>query len=284
MRTIQSLCDIADQAQTFFLDLYGVIFNGQTFYPKGLDVLQKLKAQGKKIAILSNSTLMTEDLEKRYTPLGLLKGTHYDQIISSGALFKKWLETTDYLDKIAGKEGLLYVIGLNHPMLFEPVQNRVTTDIQKASVVYVSHLRDHGALCSTLDIFLPEAQCALDKGLPMICANPDYFAFEGKTRYVTPGSLARWYEEHGGKVFWIGKPYANIYQYACQQMQADPATSIMVGDTIRTDIKGGQDAGMKTVLITKIGITHDAIMRGQTLQELVEASNACPTYLLEEIG
>lgn len=284
MKQIQSLCDIADQAKTFFLDLYGVVFNGQSFYPKGLEVLQKLKKQGKKIALLSNATLMNEVLTANYQRLGLIPGVHYDKIISSGSLLKKWLETTDYLDKIAGKDGRLFVIGIDNPELFEPVQDRLTTDLKQASVVYVSSLRDNGKLCVTLDVFVPVLQQALDKGLPMICANPDYFAFEGDTRYVTPGSAGRWYEEHGGRVFWIGKPYPDIYQYACRLMETSPAESVMVGDTIRTDIKGGYDAGMQTVLITQVGITHDAVIHGTSLQELIKESDACPTYLLDYIG
>ena len=284
MKTIQSLCDIANQAQSFFLDLYGVIFDGQVFYPQGLVVLQQLKAQGKKIAILSNSTLMPEELEEKYAPLGLLKGTHYDEIISSGALLRQWLETTDYLNKIAGKDGKIWTIGLPNPALFAPVRHRLTDDIAQASVVYVSHLRYQGELCPTLDNFISAAQAALDKGLPMICANPDYFAFEGGVRYVTPGSLALWYEQHGGRVFWIGKPYPEIYQYACRLMATTPAESVMVGDTIRTDIKGGDQAGMQTVLITKVGITYDALQHGKTLQDLIKESDTTPTYLLEHIG
>ena len=284
MKTIQSLCDIADQAQTFFLDLWGVVFDGEAFYPKGLVVLKKLKEQGKKIGLLSNSTLMNEVLEKRYAALGLIKGVYYDRIITSGSLLQTWINTTDYLDKIAGKEGKIFVLGIDNPELFEGLQARLTKDINQASVVYVSSLRHLGQSCSTVDPFIPMAQKALDKGLPMICANPDHFAFEGGTRYVTPGSLGTWYEQHGGRVFWIGKPYADIYLHACVLLQAEPKDSVMVGDTIRTDIKGGQQVGMKTVLIMQEGITHDAIVRGKTLQELIQESGAQPDYLLDEIG
>ena len=284
MKTIRSLLDIADQAQTFFLDLYGVIFNGEIFFPQGLVVLKQLKEQGKKIALLSNSTVMNPVLMKRYVPLGLIQGVHYDKILSSGSLLKKWLEETDYLDKIAGKDGRIFVVGLDNPELFESVQNRLTTDSDKAAVVYVSSVHMKQKPCLTVDPFIPVLQKLLDRKLPMICANPDYFAFEGPIKYVTPGSLARWYEEHGGRVFWIGKPYADIYRHACQEMNTSPAQSVMVGDTIRTDIKGGQQAGMQTVLITGVGITYDVLQHGTTLQELIKESDAAPTYLLEKIG
>ena len=240
MKTIQSLRDIANQAQTFFLDLFGVVFDGRSFYPHGLGILQELKAKGKKIALLSNSTLTNEVLMKRYAPLGLLQGIHYDRIFSSGSLLKKRLEETDYLDKIAGKDGRLFVIGLDNPDLFASIRSRLTEDLDSAAAVYLSSVHMKDKPCLTVDPFVPILQRVLDKGLPVICANPDYFAFEGEVRYVTPGSLGLWYEEHGGKIFWLGKPYAEIYQHACQEMHADPALSVMVGDTIRTDIKGGQ--------------------------------------------
>jgi ribonucleotide monophosphatase NagD (HAD superfamily) len=109
----------------------------------------------------------------------------------------------------------------------------------------------------------------------------DYFAFNQGFKYVTQGSLGKWYEDHGGKVYWIGKPYKNIYDYAIEKANAEPSRSVMVGDTIRTDILGGFNAGMKTVLILGYGITQDKLDAGETLEEIEKQEGATPDFILE---
>ena len=99
-------------------------------------------------------------------------------------------------------------------------------------------------------------------------------------KYITPGSLAKWYEEHGGRVYWFGKPYQNIYDYAKKISQVSANRSAMVGDTIRTDILGGFHAGMKTVLILGYGITQDKLDEGLTLEQISDAEGALPDFIL----
>ena len=94
------------------------------------------------------------------------------------------------------------------------------------------------------------------------------------------GSLGKWYEEHGGKVYWIGKPYRQLYEFALQKTKLNPDRCIMIGDTIRTDMLGGQNVGMKTVLITGYGITHDRIKSGETLAQIAKQEKAYPDFLL----
>ena len=62
-----------------------------------------------------------------------------------------------------------------------------------------------------------------------------------------------------------------------------PEKTVMVGDTIRTDVKGAKDCGLKTVLITETGITHDLLTSGETIEEIALREGAFPDYLLKEL-
>ena len=53
------------------------------------------------------------------------------------------------------------------------------------------------------------------------------------------------------------KPNKEIFEFAFQKTNANPATSIMIGDTIDVDILGAINAGIDQVFVNHIGITSD---------------------------
>jgi 4-nitrophenyl phosphatase len=83
----------------------------------------------------------------------------------------------------------------------------------------------------------------------------------------------------GVKPITIGKPERLMFDVAVAKMGVPPAQSAMVGDRLETDILGGQQAGLKTILVTTgidneeaiavKGIQPDAIFSG--IEALVQA-------------
>ena len=53
------------------------------------------------------------------------------------------------------------------------------------------------------------------------------------------------------------KPNKEIFEYAFQKTNANPATSIMIGDTIDVDIQGAINAGIDQVFVNHTGIVTD---------------------------
>lgn len=284
MREINSLLDIAQETDAFFIDIFGVLWDGKGYFPHALEVMEALEKKGKKIYILSNSTTVSKYLKEKHEQLGMKQGVHYTEIVPSADVLKEKMEQENFLDTIMGKEGLFSIIGRPNDRLFEKVLNRYTPDLEKANAVYFGSLEViPGEDLETLDPFLPDAALALKKGLPAICANPDHFAFRGDKKHVVQGLLGKWYEDRGGKVYWFGKPYHEIYTYTLKLSKTSPQKTVMVGDTIRTDIKGAKECGLKSVLITETGITHDLLMNGKTIQEIIQCEDASPDYLLKEL-
>ena len=283
---ISSLLDLSSKIDTFFVDVFGTIWDGEAFYPSALQVCKQLIQMGKHIYILSNATTVNARFKEKYKPFGFIQNVHYTDIISSGDTLKDLLENDHLLDKITNsKTGTYYIIGRSNDKLLASVLDRRTMDLEKADAIYIGALQTQqdGKYIYYEDLgpFLKEAKKALKYHLPALCANPDYFAFLKEMKHSTPGLLGKWYQDNGGQVYWCGKPYGNIYDYAYKITGADPQRSAMVGDTIRTDILGGQNAGMKTILILGYGITQDLLNNGQTLQQISDQEGASPDFILE---
>ena len=82
--------------------------------------------------------------------------------------------------------------------------------------------------------------------IPMVCTNPDIYTFKKKKRYYQIGYIAKKYKSLGGKVFYIGKPYMNIFKNLLRKDEKKKA--IIIGDNLETDILGGKNLGIKTAL------------------------------------
>ena len=285
MQVITSLLQISNTADVFFIDVYGVLWSGEEFYPAALSICKKLIEKGKKIYVLSNATTISSHFKEKRAKDGFVQGVHYTDVITSGDVMKYKLENQSFLNEVIGNNvGKYLLIGLPNDRLLSSVLHRQTLDVDEAQAVYIGALRENGIYYTDLSVYLKVAQNALSKGLPAICSNPDYFAFHGDLKHVTSGSMGKWYEENGGKVYWIGKPYSEIYQFALKKADVIPELAIMVGDTLRTDIMGGRNAKMKTVLITGTGMTADDLDAGHTIEELTAENQVIPDYLLDHLS
>ncbi len=78
----------------------------------------------------------------------------------------------------------------------------------------------------------------------MICANPDLEVIRGGVRVICAGALALRYEQLGGAVRWLGKPDPAIYAPVLAMLGTEPARTLAVGDSLRTDIAGAAAAGL----------------------------------------
>src|SRR5262249_39072258 len=93
-------------------------------------------------------------------------------------------------------------------------------------------------------------RAALDRDLPMVCANPDLVVMHGGRLALCAGALAKWYEEAGGRVRWHGKPFPSVYETCLGLLGIDDRSRILaIGDSLRTDIAGAAAAGLDSLLI-----------------------------------
>ena len=82
--------------------------------------------------------------------------------------------------------------------------------------------------------------------IKMVCTNPDLTVLRGSKEEYCAGTLALIFQEMGGKVIYFGKPYPEIYQFCIKNDEK----ILVIGDNIRTDIKGANNMNFDSLLIT----------------------------------
>ena len=92
---------------------------------------------------------------------------------------------------------------------------------------------------------------ARERGLKLLCANPDIVVDLGDRRIYCAGAIAEFYEQMGGESLYFGKPHPPIYDLARRRLALrDGARILVIGDGIRTDIAGAVGEGLDSIFIT----------------------------------
>ena len=95
---IRGLSELADDYDAFILDLWGVVHGGVEPYPGVVDALDRLRAAGKRVALLSNAPRRRHHIVPRLARMGL-GPEHYDRIAEQ-AMGTPWVPRNPR--KIAG--------------------------------------------------------------------------------------------------------------------------------------------------------------------------------------
>jgi HAD superfamily hydrolase (TIGR01459 family) len=95
-----------------------------------------------------------------------------------------------------------------------------------------------------------------ERGLTMVCANPDIVVERGDKLVYCAGAIADLYAAAGGDVVYAGKPFRPIYEQALAVARAvrgretAPARLLAIGDSIHTDLKGAAAFGIDFLFVT----------------------------------
>ena len=119
--------------------------------------------------------------------------------------------------------------------------------------------------------------------MPVILANSDRFYPVSKYDVaVATGGIAKLVESMLGKKFLhFGKPDSQMFMYAYEQLvEHGPINKediLMVGDTLQTDILGGNKFGVKTMLVLS-GNTRE-----ENAESLIKSTGIIPDYICKSI-
>jgi HAD superfamily hydrolase (TIGR01459 family) len=100
---------------------------------------------------------------------------------------------------------------------------------------------------------------ALERRLPLICANPDVVVERGGRLIYCAGAIADLYLALGGEVIFYGKPHRPIYDRAlglAYDLRGGNGRVLAIGDSVRTDLAGANGMGLDCVFMTR-GIHAD---------------------------
>ncbi len=271
--TYSSALDIVDPFEGVLLDAYGVFWGGKScgLFPGSKEVMETLVSSNKIVGILSNSTQRSQSEMSKLKKHGLIQGIHYHFLITSGEIAKQTFASEKLPFETPKKK--FWLFGGIHPHfssplgLFEGSPYTETKDVSCADFIYISIPHVDGEDQTDPTVFLEEVKQLRETNLPMVCANPDRFAHEGSPprAVVRQGSIAQLYEDLGGHVVYIGKPYAAVYTSALAFFEKEgisrPEKIVMIGDTPETDIRGANTFGLASALTTKTGIMAERIQK-----------------------
>ena len=248
---ITSLAEISDRYDALFCDLWGCVHDGLTPFAEAIAAMQTFRLKGGTVMLVTNAPRPHEPVRRQLERIGVPEDA-YDGIATSGdsaraAMFRG----------AVGEN--VYFIGQPQDQVFfsqlELIENPVT-------ITQVSVEEADGIVCcgpfdslADLEVMRPQFLLAKNKGLKLLCANPDIVVDRGDTREWCAGALAQLYTELGGESLYFGKPHPPIYDLARRRLDAlgksIPDHRILcVGDGVLTDIDGALGEELDSLFIT----------------------------------
>jgi len=278
MQRVENFKSIIDKYKVIFFDAFGVLKNYNGILPGIEKTFEYLEAQGKEYYIVTNDASRSPaQLAESYHNAGL-NIISADKIVSSGML------TKEYLD-LQVKDGIVAYLGtLNSAHYIEssglktlPVSEINDSNIEKVNALVF--LDDEGFdwakdLNKTVNLIRKRT-------IPVIVANTDRaYPLTITDVSIAIGGIAAMIESVVGKQFIrFGKPDSQMFMFAYDlartKISINKTDIVMVGDTLNTDILGGNKFGLDTVLV----------LSGNTLARDVDsriiATGIAPTYICD---
>jgi HAD superfamily hydrolase (TIGR01459 family) len=279
------ISDISDSYMGFILDLWGVLHDGKKAFEDVPYALKELASRGKKVILLSNASIDAKDMKAHLKKMGVTP-TMYTKIVTSGQYVRDYLSN----EKTAlGKKYYLIANTDSYPA-FSGMDLERVDDIKDADFLVIGGLPQG----QYLDDIAPILRKGVQRHLKAVCLNPDSLSLLGAAYLSGPTVIASKYQDFGGIVEYIGKPYKAIYKHCIEILQQDdifPGDTVMIGDTMAHDILGASLAGMDTCLV-RTGIHAGVFKRCQNPADVdralnilsVQYNNLRPTYLLENFS
>jgi HAD superfamily hydrolase (TIGR01459 family) len=274
MPPLITLKELSALYDTFFIDQFGVLRGGEAAYAGAAMALANLKAQGKTIVILSNSGRSGSYNAARLVRLGF-DGGSFDHFVTSGDVALALLESgLLQIERNKLTRSLTIASGDDHS-LADKLGFSSVTSADDADLIIISGSETER---TPLEAYRRLLRSAAKRGVPCICTNPDIHKLVGEALLPAAGAIAAQYEEMGGVVTRIGKPYVEIYRHAHALCgYPEKAQIVAIGDSLDHDIRGAITFGIDSVLAQTGVQAH--VPQAALLAQMWEAQ-LVPQYLL----
>lgn len=283
MKIVEKLADISDRYDAVFCDLWGCVHNGVKAFPEAIEALRAFRAKGGKVVMLTNAPRARAEVAKQF-PHFDVPDDCWDTIATSGDSARAAMFRGAVGEKV-------WFMGQDSDLpFFEPL--KIIDD--PVAVKRVALEDATGIAClgpfdahADPDVNRPEFLYAKQKGLKLLCANPDIVVDRGDKREWCAGALARLYEEMGGESLYFGKPHPPIYDLARRRLDeigADVPDSriLCIGDGVLTDVRGAMGEDLDCLFITgglaAVETKTDRQPDPEALDAFAQKEQVSPTY------
>ncbi|MES0361968.1 MAG: HAD-IIA family hydrolase [Anaerolineales bacterium] len=249
-----------EMIKNYLIDMDGVLISGDTVIPGADQFVDRLNAsQGKYLVLTNNPVYTPKDLAHNLQKMGL--------DIPPELIFTSAMATAQFLQK-QRPNGTAYVIG----------ESGLTSSMHEAGYIITEHDPDYVVLGETSAFSLEN----LTKGIRLIidgarfvATNPDPSGPTAMGIVPACGAVAAMIEKATAvSPFFVGKPNPLMVRTALNYLGVHSEETIIVGDRMDTDIIGGVQNGMDSILV----------LTGVTKPEQIERYSYIPTYVYDSVA
>jgi len=278
MKKIDNFKSIVDKYKIVFFDAFGVIKNYSGLVSGIENTFSYLERENKEYYIVTNDASRgPQQLAESFHRMGL-KAITPDRIVSSGMLTKEFLD-------LKVPDGIVAYLGTPnsaHYIERSGLQTLPMSEVNEHNIDKVSaliFLDDEGFdWCQDLN---KTVNLIRKKTIPVIVANTDRaYPLSASNVSIAIGGIAAMIESVVGKQFIrFGKPDSQMFMFAYdlirEYRQISKSDIVMVGDTLNTDILGGNKFGLDTVLV----LTGNTLAKDYETR--ITAAGIMPTYICD---
>lgn len=250
----------AHDIQALILDMDGVLWREDQPIGDLPGIFSRMRSRGWKVTLATNNaTLSVKQYQKKLQGFGVSLSA--EQIVNSSQA------VAQYLSRRYPSGGNVFVIGESGLIqtLSECNFHHGEENVLAVIVAMDRHLTYDKLRRGTL---------LVRSGAPLIGTNPDrtFPTPEG----LAPGAgaiLAAVEAATSVQPIIVGKPSPEMYKVAIRRMGTSPASTLVVGDRLETDIAGGQSLGCPTGLV----------LSGVTGLEAAQAWKPAPDWIAPDL-
>ena len=280
---VEQLADISDRYDALFVDLWGCVHNGVTAFPEAVQALKDYRAHGGIVVLVTNSPKPRKGVSEQLLSFNVPPEA-YDTIATSGdsarsAMFRGTVgQKVYFMGEWKRDEGFFEPLNL----LDAPVDIEIVPLTEAEGIVCCG---PHDPMADP-EVNRADFLYAKQKGMKLLCANPDIVVDRGEVREWCAGALAKLYTEMGGESLYFGKPHPPIYDLARRRLSEvtnarnlpdiSDSRILAIGDGIHTDIAGALGEDIDALFIT------GGLAAKETLTDRQPDPSALEAYVAKE--
>lgn len=232
----------------FLIDMDGVLYRGAELLPGAPEFVRELRDRDIPFRFLTNNSQRTRrDVTAKLARMGI--DVEEEHVFTSAMATARFLA-----DQKPG--GTAFVIG----------EGGLLTALHQNGYAVVDHDPDYVVVGEGRTFNLEQVEAAVRmilKGSKLIATNldPNCPMANGSLRPGCGAMVAMLETATGVKAFSVGKPSPVMMRAARKELGLATDETIMIGDTMETDILGGVQLGFHTVLVLSGGTKRDDLGR-----------------------
>jgi HAD superfamily hydrolase (TIGR01450 family) len=278
---IDSFAEITSQYDAVFCDVWGVLHNGVSPFPKAAAALEAARNAGLTVVLITNSPRIAPLVVDQLRQIGI-QDEAYDRIVTSGDVTR---------GLIAEGPKKVFLLGPDRDVAIIEGIGVERVEADDADCVVCTGFFDDEK--DTPEDYTDMLKAFQARDVPLICANPDLIVERGHRMIPCAGAMAAYYQQLGGQTRIAGKPHKPIYDAVvsvAREVRGEfPNSRILaIGDGMPTDVRGALDYGLDLLYIS--GGIHAAeyTINGETdeaiLTAYLEREKATPKWWMPRLA